>query len=140
MSRPIGVVVLGVLGIAAALGIYRPKQQTVYGEVSWLSGTATLNPGGSMTFGPTLPEGSHVRYDISSSLPLTTAVVESREATPTGWCRRHGILNVAEDCMGVPSQQVFVYIKDDRLNGGGESNTVKLTIYHWGCVRNCPGK
>jgi len=138
MPRSIGVVVLGILGIAVAFGTYK-SQRAIYGEVTWMSGTATLNPGGSMSFGPTFPEGTHVRYDISASLPLSTAVVESDAASTAGWCWRHGILNVAEDCPRLPSKPVFVYIKDDRSGGGG-SNIVKLTIYHWGCIRNCPEK
>ncbi len=114
--------------------------------------TFALKPGQWMRFGPQIPAGGHIRYDVTSSMPVNTGAAESADAWPSSAaCYETQVLNTVKDCIVEPRSKPFIFVADPRTVGdviagtilgnnkqeASSYNKVTIVIYHWGCVSNC---
>ncbi|MBZ5532612.1 MAG: hypothetical protein LAO20_14360 [Acidobacteriia bacterium] len=121
----------------------------VYGEVPDAPKSFVLKPGQAMTLGPPHSAGN-VRYDVASSMPVNTGLMVSGGRWPRdAICYEAQVLASVKSCKVDPPNPQWIVVADTRTSSdvvagaifGNQQviadNKVTVTIYHWGCARNC---
>jgi hypothetical protein len=122
-----------------------------YGPVADAPHAFTLKPGQGMRFGPVYPNGGNVRYDVSSTLPLSTGlVVEGGGSWPkNATCLESQVLNSVKSCTIPVQGAAWIFVQDNRTQGelvgkvllgnhnAADDSRVSVTTYRWGCVADC---
>jgi hypothetical protein len=139
-----------VVGLLAYKAESRDVAIPTWGEVPDAPKVFALKPGQWMRFGPFVPNGGNIRYDLNSSAAVNTGLVASGGSWPqTAACYEPQVFSTVKSCTVDASAQEWIFVADSRTAGdvvGGvilgnrqvvADTKVTLTTYHWGCVSNC---
>lgn len=117
-------------------------------------------PGEGKAWGPIDPQQGEVRYNIKSSLPVETGLMETKWADRVdAWismpskstCFESGVRKAAKDCHMKSGRPQLIFIRDLRPKQAGltiekafgtkgamqEPNNVIITIFKRQCMENC---
>jgi hypothetical protein len=156
-------VLIAALAIIIAVSVsrlaYVMNHQPQFGWVKSGSQALVVAVGGQTSFGPILGAGSllTLRYDVTSTLPVSVGV--SAEPNPVSstdlGCYQSHVLSMHGSC-ALKVQAGYIHVLDLRnpndlapaataiigakkpLEDQLARNTVRLEIYTWQCVANCP--